>query len=262
MSRLLELKITLAPLRDRLLRHQVYQHLDSVEAIRVLMEHHVFAVWDFMSLLKALQSRLTCVSVPWTPVRNRDACRLVNEIVLAEETDVDADGSTASHFEIYLSAMRDAGADVTVVESLLEQLGNGADLSCLLHEGVYSSAVTGFLRTTFSIIESDDVCQVAAAFAFGREELLPDVFRKMVDRLSGAAEGRLDRFLYYLQRHIQLDGDEHGELAEQLISQLCGQNEKAWTAATQAATHALEARLELWDSIAEQLQSAGSVGAA
>ena len=255
MSRLSELKSALTPLRNELLQHQVYQRLNSVEAIRVLMEHHVFAVWDFMSLLKSLQIRLTCVTVPWTPARNRDACRLVNEIVLAEESDVAEDGSPASHFEIYLSAMRDVGADVTVVESLLEQLENGTDLSTLVENGVHSSAVTDFLRTTFSIVDSDDVCQVAAAFAFGREELLPEVFQRIVEHLSSTAEGRLDRFLYYLERHIELDGDEHGELAEQLICQLCGHDERAWMAATTAATHALEARLKLWNSIAERLSA-------
>lgn len=262
MSRLSQINRALTPLREQLLNHPLYDVLDSSHAIRIMMEHHVFAVWDFMSLLKYLQFRLTCVAVPWTPVEDRNACRLVNEIVLAEESDLDVDGSPASHFEIYLRAMHDAGADSSGIELLVQQLKDGDHLADLLEVGIHSPAVTDFLRTTFSSIEAGDVCQVAAVFAFGREGLLPNVFKRIVEQLNRSSDGRLETLLYYLERHIELDGDEHGAMADELICTLCGNQDTAWTAATEAAVNALHSRLQLWDAIALKVRATSPSGVA
>src|SRR5262245_17345533 len=110
MPRIEKIKLRLAPLRESLLNHPVYARLDRVEALRVFMQHHVFAVWDFMSLLKTLQQRLTCTQTPWVPPTNHVGCRLINEIVLGEESDEDGQGKFASHFELYLRSMQQCGA--------------------------------------------------------------------------------------------------------------------------------------------------------
>ena len=90
----------LAPLRKTLFEHPIYARIDCVDALHIFMQHHVFAVWDFMSLLKTLQQRLSYTHVPWLPPMDRQGCRLVNEIVLAEESDQDGRGGFASHFEL------------------------------------------------------------------------------------------------------------------------------------------------------------------
>ena len=67
MNRVQALRQRLVPLKDALLNHPLYRRIDTLPALRLFMEHHVFAVWDFMSLLKELQRRLCCTTVPWAP---------------------------------------------------------------------------------------------------------------------------------------------------------------------------------------------------
>jgi Protein of unknown function (DUF3050) len=113
----------LATLRAGLLDHPVYEEVASVEDLRRFMEDHVFAVWDFMSLLKRLQQDLTCTKVPWFPADNARAARLINDIVIGEETDVDPDGSYVSHLDLYLRAMADVGASTRPVEAAMMRTG-------------------------------------------------------------------------------------------------------------------------------------------
>src|SRR3982074_3836661 len=92
-------------LRAQLLDHPVYAEAASVEDLKRFMEEHVFAVWDFVSLRKRLQQDRSCTKVPWFPADNAKAARLINGIVIGEETDVDPDGSYVSHLDLYLRAM-------------------------------------------------------------------------------------------------------------------------------------------------------------
>jgi hypothetical protein len=107
----------LVTLRAGLLDHPIYAEVASVEDLKRFMEDHVFAVWDFMSLLKRLQQDLTCTKVPWFPADNARAARLINDIVIGEETDVDPDGSYVSHLDLYLRAMADVGANTRPFET-------------------------------------------------------------------------------------------------------------------------------------------------
>src|SRR5258708_9147877 len=100
----------LGALRAALLDHPIYTHVASVADLRRFMEDHVFAVWDFMSLLKRLQQDMTCIKVPWFPAADTKAARLINDIVIGEETDVGPDGSYISHLDLYLQAMGNVGA--------------------------------------------------------------------------------------------------------------------------------------------------------
>jgi hypothetical protein len=237
---------SLSPRRERLVNHRIYASLDSVEALRHFMTSHVFAVWDFMSLLKTLQRRLTCVDVPWSPPAHREAARLINEIVLGEETDEVSPGVFASHFDIYRDAMHEIGAADTAITRLLGELGAGASVEHAI-AGV-PSGPRAFVRATFAMLERPTV-EVAAAFFFGREELVPAMFTRALAALANAGI-RAPGLRWYLERHVEVDGGDHGPKAARLLSALCGDDPDRWAAAERAAITALRARAELWDSIA------------
>ncbi len=243
------------PLRQSLLNHQVYQKLDDLQALQIFMQYHAFAVWDFMLLLKSLQHSLCPSGLPWLPPTNRLGARLVNEIVLAEESDIDPSGLPASHFDLYLNAMQTAGASTAAIRSFVDQVRSGGRPAEVLKQQNIPAPISQFVLRTIEIAQSGDVCQIASAFLFGREDLLPDIFSKIVNRLNSDSDGKLDAFHYYLQRHIELDGDHHGPLAQQLLTQLCGDDPMNWKLAENVATQALEARLALWDGISEAVSN-------
>jgi hypothetical protein len=239
----------IADQRERLLQHAVYERLNSVAALRCFMEHHVFAVFDFMSLLKALQQRLTSVTVPWLPSTDTTGARLINEIVLGEESDEAGAGRFASHFELYRQSMLEIGARTNVIDRFVEDLRGGRSVSQALQRPEIPAGVRAFVSATFDVIEANDLIALTANFTFGREDLLPDVFHHIIEELD-EANGCLGRFKYYLQRHIDLDGDHHGPLAHRLLASLCGNDPDSWETAAQASSSALQARMGLWDCIA------------
>ncbi len=244
-----DIEARLAPLRARLAAHPLYASLRTPQHLRLFLESHVYAVWDFMSLLKALQRALTCVEVPWIPTPFSASRRFVNEIVLGEESD-EYEGRPASHFELYLEAMTQAGADTSVIQGVVQQARSGR----LALEDV-PAAPRAFVESTFQVIQQGSPAAQAAAFTFGREDAIPDMFRSLVRDLDREMGGDLALFLWYLERHIEVDGDEHGPLSLRMVADLCGTNPALWQQAAQAAEEALQARLALWDGILEQIQA-------
>ena len=250
----------IAPLQQRLAAHPLYRSIQTPEHLRLFMQSHVFAVWDFMSLLKALQSRLTCTSVPWTPTPYPASRRFINEIVLGEESDLYPDapgGRPVSHFELYLEAMDDFVADTTPMRDLLAHpTTNGAtSIHAFRTPSDAPAEARAFVETTFELIRSGSLPALAAAFTFGREDLIPDLFRSLVRSLD-AQTGKLSKFVWYLERHIEVDGEDHGPLARRMIEDLCGESEMLWEQAASAAEAALQARITLWDGILARIQAA------
>jgi len=241
------------PLRRRLVDHPIYHSIDSPEALRCFMESHVFAVWDFMTLLKAMQGRLTCVTLPWTPTSNREARRLINEIVLAEESDEDGEGSYASHFESYLDAMRDAGANIGPITRFVELISAGHSVEHALRASEAPDEARAFVAATWEFVESDSLPAIAAAFTVGREDLIPDLFRGLVEQVTANDPVRYRSFLRYLDRHVSLDGDEHGPMALNLLKAVCGTDPIRWRDAQFAATLALDSRWNLWEGVVREI---------
>src|SRR6266851_7704763 len=155
--------------RRAVIEHPLYGALDSSSAIRTFQEHHVFAVWDFMSLLKSLQRNLTCVELPWVPTGPTGSRRLINEIVLVEESD-ELRGDFTSHFELYLDGMAEAGADTSVIHAFIDKLRAKRPVLEAIDEVNVPGPAAEFVRLTWGLIESAPVHVQAAAFAFGRED--------------------------------------------------------------------------------------------
>ncbi|MEB3100832.1 DUF3050 domain-containing protein [Ferviditalea candida] len=243
-------------LREELLEHPVYTIVNTPERVKYFMQHHVFAVWDFMSLLKKLQNVITCVTVPWVPGPDANYARFINEIVLGEETDEDGEGHYISHYELYLNAMGEVGADVSPIRTYVERVAQGENPFRALEDGRIPDPAADFVRSSLQFVFEGKPHEVAAAFFFGREEIIPDMFQVLVDELqnSGIETRWLD---YYLRRHIELDENEHGPLAEKLLYFLCGSSEDALREAEEAAQRALQARIRLWDGVVEGIREQG-----
>jgi hypothetical protein len=247
---LVGLQQAIAPVRRRVLEHPVYHRLDGLEEVRAFLGSHVFAVWDFMSLLKALQRRLTCVDVPWVPSGPTASRRLINEIVLVEESDELGDGYI-SHFELYLAGMSQAGASTSAIDGFLALLGQGVPVPDALGRAGVPDGSARFVAATWGIIESAPVHCQAAAFAFGREDLIPEMFEQVVG--IDDPEGELTAFKDYLARHIEVDGEQHTPMAMQMLIDLCGDDDAKWAACADTVRTALAARVALWDSIEADL---------
>jgi len=240
--------------KNQLLTHSLYEKVKTIDDLHCFLENHIYAVWDFMSLLKALQNKLTCTTTPWLPIGNPAVRYLINEIVVAEETDLAIDGSRQSHFEMYLDAMQQCGANTQDITAFLENVKATQNIFVSIKQSNLHPNVKAFLDFTFRVIEEGKAHKIAAAFTFGREDLIPSMFTEILKNFQiNFPETNLSKLIYYFERHIELDADEHGPMAMQMISELCGTNETKWKEVEEISKQALEKRIGLWDAIKEQI---------
>jgi len=239
-------------LRKELVNHSLYKSVKTKEDIQLFTQQHVFAVWDFMSLLKALQVHLTCVSLPWTPTSNPTTRRFINEIVFGEESDVDQYGITMSHYEMYLAAMEQIGADTSEMNLFCDAIKKGETLEQAFQTINVSTAVQEFVAFSFEVIATNKPHIIAAVFTFGREDLIPDIFIEIVKGLS--KDLSIDKLVYYLERHIELDAGEHGPISLKMVEELCGDDQEKWDEALVFSKKALQHRITLWNAIALEIE--------
>ncbi len=240
--------------KSALLQHSLYEKVETVEDLRCFLESHVYAVWDFMSLLKALQSKLTCTTTPWVASKNPETRYLINEIVLAEESDLTLDGKRSSHFEMYLDAMTSCGANTEMINTFIENVVATQNIFVSIKQSDLHPNIKDFLDFTFRVIEEGKPHEIAAAFTFGREDLIPAMFTEILRNFeANFPETDLSKLIYYFERHIELDADEHGPMAMKMIIELCENNETKWKEVEEISKLALEKRIGLWDAIEEKI---------
>ena len=253
---IIEINSKLQSQKETLLHHTLYEKVKTIDDLHQFLECHVYAVWDFMSLLKALQSKLTCTTTPWFASVNPQTRYLINEIVLAEESDLTLDGKRLSHFEMYVDAMKDCGADTIKLTTFITDVLDTKNVFIAIKKSSLHPNVKAFLDFTFRIIEEGKTHKIAAAFTFGREDLIPNMFTEILKNFQqNFPETDLSKLIYYFERHIELDTDEHGPMAMEMINELCGNDSKKWMEVEEVSVLALEKRIELWDAIEEKIEA-------
>src|SRR6267378_3457341 len=141
-------------LKEKLTRHPIYESVETLRDLRCFMEHHIYAVWDFMSLLKALQAAVAPAQTPWMPSSRRELRRFINEIVLGEECDeynVDGTRRFISHFELYLLSMEEVKADTGPIRQFIAVVSEKGVEAALRLPGVPPPAIE-FVRSTFQFV--------------------------------------------------------------------------------------------------------------
>jgi hypothetical protein len=246
---IVDLKNNIHNTRVQLLKHPVYENIKDLSGLQNFAQFHVFAVWDFMSLLKSLQINLTSVNLPWMPIGSANTRYLINEIVLGEESDIDQEGNRVSHFELYLQAMRQMEANTDLIDALLNSLSSGVEINNAIQAANIPVQVKDFLNFTFDVAKNAPLHVKAAVFTFGREDLIPDMFTQILNEVHAKFPDKVSMFKYYIERHIEVDGEHHSQLAIEMVAELCGNDDVKWEEATKAAVKSLEMRVKLWDAI-------------
>lgn len=246
---------------EEMKNHRVFDLVKTKEDLQVFMQMHCYAVWDFMTLLKRIQTEYTGMRWPWAPPHPKRArlARLVNEIVLAEESDDDGQGGYCSHFVLYEKAMLEVGADINTVNSFLMKVRMGippvesaARALINLSEEV-RNAVMAYIGDTTSVARNAPNEEVVAYFLFGREDSVPAMFSNLLAKLGDLKESA-PVFVRYLQRHIELDGEHHSAAVAELLEVELDKNPIRTKNALNAAINAVKARIALWEAVAFQLE--------
>lgn len=260
-----QLKRNIKPYMNKLVDHKLYNSIKNLDDAKILMESHVFAVWDFMSLLKTLQNSLTCVKVPWTPMKNPKIAHFINSIVLGEECDdlgSQDPNKAISHFELYVNSMNELGSDTRPILNLIKELNEkkywkqGLDSTRQLYPSIPDSTFC-FVNHTLELCEKSKIHEVASSFLFGREDPIPAMFRSITKNFD--EKGIVcPNFRTYLERHIEVDSGDHSITAQKLIIELCKNDQNKWKEAEEEAIKSINQRMLLWDGVLDRIQAINS----
>lgn len=241
----------LKKVKEELINHPVFKSIKSIEDLQIFMSYHVFAVWDFMSLIKRLQNDLTCTSIPWLPNKYEYAAHLINEIVLGEESDsIPNEKGYMSHFSLYIEAMKEVGANTNNINNFISKLQQGESLEVLLKE--QPQFIENFVKYTIETAKNKNTYEVLGSFFYGREDIIPEMFSNILNQWN-INEEKAPMFVYYLKRHIELDSGEHGPAAEKIISIVTEEKAENIINVLDCAIESVKKRIELWNGIYKEL---------
>ena len=149
--------------------------------------------------------------------------------------------------------MQQSGANLNQISLFIETLKSTRDLNQAFSTANVPDAAKQFVEFTFNIINSNKPHLQSAIFTFGREDLIPSMFMSIIKDIDQNFPNSISIFKYYLERHIEIDGDHHSHLAIQMTSNLCGTNDVFWKEAEEATINSLNMRIKLWDAVFDEI---------
>jgi hypothetical protein len=237
--------------------------------MQIFMERHVFAVWDFMTLLKSLQHNISCPSIVWTPPSNSHATNFIQSIVIGEECDKINDSLCLSHFELYIKAMKEIGANTKQIDKFITGARRVSNSSTYDRKKQYSGIMESldevmvplylkkFVSQTLQrslLVPKSDVHKIASYFYYGREDPIPVMFTNFLNGIK-SDDVNYQCLKMYLQRHIDVDGSDHGPNALKLLDYLTNESSKKKDEVLSEGIVAIRERHKLWNGIYKEIKA-------
>lgn len=242
--------------RKQLLNHTMYDNIKTIDDVKKFMLVHIYAVWDFMSLLVRLQKEITSVNIPWENKPNISRfVRMINEIKTCEESDESLiQGEYISHYDMYCKAMSELGIDIPPVPKInvINFYSKFIDSEQLSRDNPnIAKPILDFIRFNLNLAYNGSIVEVISAFTYGREDLIPEMFNKLLPSLESVDdyEDKLKWLKYYVKRHIEVDGDTHGPMMVEMLNYYCEDDIYKKIQSLQTAVLSLELRIKLWDYV-------------
>ncbi len=252
MDNLEDLKKRIDELKYKIYNHKLFCTRLNIQQVRYFMESHIFSVWGFMSILKSIQFNLSTTTLPWTPTDNtrNGLTNFINEIVLSEESDYIEGIGYTSHFEIYLDAMKEINADTSQILLLLKNIKDDGYIYEHVNRLNILDEVKAFIKFDMETSISGNLPKLVGSFTLGREKVIPNMFEHIILSVNDVAS--TSKFITYLNRHIEVDGDRHGPLSSELLEKICS-SDQDMLLSYQFGIKSLKLRLKIWDKISEDL---------
>ena len=235
--------------------HRIYDRLHDEASLRLFVEHHVICVWIYNYLMRDLYQEIANHIQPMSSQVQKEAIRLISELVLEEEVDEQNDGTLISHMEIYLEAMQDLGADVGPIMSFFDLLESGKDWVEAARQAHFPIESQLYFEKINVFFESP-VHERAALLFYEGEPYVPDSFLNKLNVLSQTA--KTARLLEYFEKHIEGLKRPGFSAIGRLVELFCGDDEDLNAAAEARAEEAMKIRLEFWGQIAGKLSDKDS----
>lgn len=234
----------------RAVEHPIFPRLKSLEAVKVFMEHHIWCVWDFMYLAKSVHSSLSGRGA-WSPSPCPETLADFNDILATEETDIGPTGKLGSHFEFFVEAMEQAGADTIPVRAFQRQVELGEAPLLAMRKSKAPTSAIQFVSATMNDASGPTHIR-AASFCLAREDLVPRLLRRL-RRYVPWNHPRLEMLKWYVDRHIELDTVHHGPTGRRILAAVIAGDSNRRAEASAAAELAIAARVKYLDAILRSL---------
>lgn len=184
--------------------------------------------------------------------------RALNQIIIDEESDITpVEGVYKSHFNLYLDAMVEIGAPLTIIDDILSynyQIESPKNIySTFELSENYCEKCKEYDDEVLDIVQDPDVIPTLVYFVYGREAIIPGMFKKILDVVKDVPG--TESLQFYLKRHIEVDADSHSNLAKYILDKFVERTEYTAGNIEQLKNEAIAHRIKLWDAIADEINN-------